>query len=616
MRDSIRVTFQPDGKVVYVMRGSSVVEAAGEAGIILNMPCGGRGTCGNCKVEIPQNAPAPSQADHEHLSPEELSRGFRLACQAHLETDATINVPVEIRFFEKKSLTRLAYRETVLQPNITKRYVELPPPSLEDQRSDMDRLIETLSETHNGVWATLDVIRELPRALRENRFAFTAVLEGREVVAIEPGNTTNSTYGVAFDVGTTTVAGLLVDLTTGEEKAITCRTNPQVVYGDDVVGRISYAQQHPHGLDELQGRIVSCLNDMVAELCHTAGIDPDCVYEVAVVGNTTMNHLLLHIDPTPIAQAPYTAVVRQAVNIKAARLGIQIHPNGNLYALPNIAGFVGSDTVGVVLATDMLNSDRMTLAIDIGTNGEIVMGTRQRLVSCSTAAGPAFEGARIQFGMRAAEGAIEKIVFNNDVEVNVIGNARPKGICGTALLDAVAEMLRVGILDETGRIQEPDNLPSSVPDALRRRIQPGPRGFDFVLIDGSASQTGRPILITQRDIRELQLAKGAISAGIEMLKKELGISNADIDAVLLAGAFGNFIRRSSARRVGLLPDVPIERIRFVGNAAGAGARMALVSRQCRLEAERISRFVQYLELAGRPDFQQQFSSCMLFPQGD
>ena len=616
MSDSIRVVFEPDGKSVYVMRGSSIVEAAGEAGIILANPCGGRGTCGNCKVELPHGAPPPSKADREHLSEEELASGYRLACQTRLEADLTVSVPIDIRFFEKKALTRQAYRETALRPNITKRYVQVPRPSLADQRSDMDRLLEALWESHNGVWATLDIVRQLPKALRDNEFALTAVLEGNEIVAIEKGNTMGRTCGVAFDIGTTTVAGILVDLNTGEEKAITCRTNPQVVYGDDVVGRISYAQEHSHGLDDLQSRIVSCLNDMIAELCQSASLDKECIYEVTVVGNTTMNHLLLHVDPTTVAQAPYTAVLREAVNIKAAELGIQINPNGNLYTMPNIAGFVGGDTVGVVLATDMMHSDRTILAIDIGTNGEIVMGSKRRMVSCSTAAGPAFEGARIQFGMRAAEGAIEKVVFNSDVEINVIGNATPKGICGTALLDTVSEMIRTGIVDETGRIQQPQALPASVPEALRRRVVPGQRGCDFVLVDGAMTHNGRPILLSQRDVREVQLAKGAISAGIEILKKELGITNDDIEAILLAGAFGNFIRRSSARRVGLLPDVPIERIRFVGNAAGAGARMVLATSECREEAERISRFVQYLELAGRPDFQQQFATSMLFTKGE
>jgi len=614
MSDSIRVIFEPDGKTVFVMRGSSVVEAAGEAGIILTMPCGGRGTCGKCRVQISQGAPPPTAADREHLSEKEIDEGFRLACQAHLDANATINVPVEIRLFEKKALTRQAYRETALRPNIAKRFLQLPKPTLEDQRSDLDRVLDAVADSHDGVWMELEIIRQLPHELRKTDYAITAVLEGNEIVAIERENTVGCTYGVAFDIGTTTVVGLLVDLNTGEEKALSCRTNPQVAYGDDVVGRISYAQDHPRGLDDLQRQIVACLNEITAELCQTAGIDEACIYEATTVGNTTMNHLLLHVDPTYIAQAPYTAVLRKAVNTKASRLGIQIHPNANLYTMPNIAGFVGGDTVGVVLATDIMDSERVALAIDIGTNGEIVIGSKHRLLACSTAAGPAFEGARIQFGMRAAEGAIEKVSFNEDVEINVIGNARPKGLCGTALIDALAELLRYGIVDMTGRIVEPDQLPRALPEPLRRRVVPGKTGYDFVLVDGPATPNGQPILLTQRDIREVQLAKGAISAGIEILKSELGVTNDEIDAVLLAGAFGNFIRRSSAKRVGLLPDVPLERIRFVGNAAGAGARMVLATRECREEAERISRSVQYVELAGRPDFQQQFSMSMLFSE--
>jgi len=613
MSDSIRVIFEPDGKSIFVMRGSSIVEAAGEAGIILTMPCGGGGTCGKCKVEMSKGAPEPCDADREHLSVEEISQGWRLACQATLQDEAIIRVPAEIRYFEKKSLTQQAYRETALHPNISKLYLQMAEPSLDDQRADADRLLEAASSSDNGMaWAELDIIRQLPNHLREDEFAVTAVLEGSEIVAVERGDTVDLNYGVAFDIGTTTVVGMLIDLNTGEERAASCRTNPQVMYGDDVVARISYTQENEGGLVNLQNRMVGCINEIIEELCRTAGVEETHIYEATVVGNTTMNHLLLGIDPQYIARAPYTAVLRSGIDTKAARLGIQINANGNLHTMPNIAGFVGGDTVGVVLATNMMAGEKPTLAIDIGTNGELVIGTKERMLTCSTAAGPALEGARIRHGMRAAEGAIDKIKFNEDVEINVIGDVSPKGICGTALLDAVAELLRVGIVDMTGRIVAPGDLPDTLSEQLRQRVVEGAQGYDFLVVGGSETENGQAILLTQRDIREVQLAKGAISAGTEILMKELGVTIDDIDAVLLAGAFGNFIRRSSALRIGLLPSVPKERIRFVGNAAGAGARMVLATRECREEAHRISRFVEYVELAGRSDFQQEFSTAMLF----
>jgi len=295
-------------------------------------------------------------------------------------------------------------------------------------------------------------------------------------------------------------------------------------------------------------------------------------------------------------------------------LGLEIHPRGSIRTLPNIAGFVGGDTVAVILASGLRHSDALQLAIDIGTNGEIVAGTKDRLIACSTAAGPAFEGARIRFGMRAAEGAIEKVLFDGDVQINVIGHTPPRGICGSGLLDVVGEMVRVGIIGANGSLRPADELPD-LPDAFRRRIVAGENGNDFILVDQTDTSIDEAIRITQRDVREMQLAKGAIRAGLEVVLKELGVEANDLQHILLAGGFGNFIRRSQAKRVGLLPDVPSEKILFIGNAACTGARMALLSRDCREEADRISRETEFLELGGRPEFQIQFAEAMMFPEG-
>jgi uncharacterized 2Fe-2S/4Fe-4S cluster protein (DUF4445 family) len=325
-----------------------------------------------------------------------------------------------------------------------------------------------------------------------------------------------------------------------------------------------------------------------------------------------MMHLLLAVDPFAIAQAPYVAAYRRGLSVPAADLGLKISRSGLLTVLPNVAGFVGADTVAVALAAELHAAPDLTLAVDIGTNGEILLGNRDQLIACSTAAGPAFEGARIKFGMRAAAGAVEVVDIDSDVRLRLIAGDKVVGICGTGLIDAVAELLRVGVIDPSGRILDASLLPS-LPQPLARRIRPGDHGNDFVLAWPAESQNGEPVYLTQRDVREVQLAKGAIFAGVRLMMKELDVPADHILHVLLAGAFGNFIRPERALRIGLLPDLPLDRIRFIGNAASSGAKLALVNRACRAESDLLSRAIRYVELAGRPDFQSAFSDALLFP---
>lgn len=604
---SIKALFQPEGRAVHVLPGTSVAEAAARAGIVLEMPCGGTGTCGKCRVQM-QPTPPPTEAERKHLTERQLADGWRLACQRKIESEVTVAAPSVARYFDHKILLNGQGRPVTLHPTVSKQHIILTEPALEDQRADVDRFQAALEERLEIDLATL---RKLPSALRASHFNCTAVAAEGALIAVEPGDTTARNFGMAFDIGTTTVVGFLLNLAEGRELAVASRANPQIRYGDDVVSRIHHAQTE-EGLHGLQRTIVTCLNDIIADCCESAGVSPDNIYEAAIAANTTMSHLLLGIPPRFIAEAPYVAAVRNAVNAPARDLELSIHPNGIAHVLPNIAGFVGSDTVAVVLASGMHEKDDLTLAIDIGTNGELVIGNRKRLLACSTAAGPAFEGARIRFGMRAAEGAIDKIIVEDDIVYNVIGNAPPRGICGTALIDAVADLLRLGMMDSTGRLLAPDAMPSSVPEALKRRVIQEKGGMAVVLVPESESATGEAILLTQRDVRELQLAKGAIAAGTAMLIKEFGATLEDIQHILLAGAFGNFIRPKNALRIGLLPKFPEERILYIGNAAGAGARMALQSRKCKETANTISERTEYLELAGRPEFQEAFADAMLF----
>jgi len=612
-RKTYRVTFQPEGRSVFVLAGTKLVEAAGQAGIILNQPCGGEGTCGKCRVQVLGDAPEPTPSDRRHLDAAALADGARLACQLAIRGDMVVSIPQETRFFEQMVLTEGSGCKYPFEPNVRKQFVSVPAATVEDQRSDLDRLKDSLGAGSRGAVAELELVRALPGILRSSDDGVTVVFEGGEIQAVEPGDTTGKLWGISFDIGTTTLVGTLMSLTTGQSKAVAARTNPQVHFGDDVVTRVSYIQNHADGLDRLRKRLVACLNEMILEMCSSAQVDADSIYEVTAVGNTTMSHIFLGIDPRPIAQAPYVAVFREAMDVKARDVGLETNRNANVHVLPNIAGFVGSDTVAMVLASGMAREDDVRLGIDIGTNGEVVIGNRERLIACSCAAGPAFEGARIRYGMRATEGAISKVVVNDSIDVSVIGGGRASGMCGSGLIDAVAQLLNAGVIDETGRIVDVAGAGHSLPDSLRKAMVEFEEQPAVVLVDAAQSKTREPILLTQRDVREVQLAKGAIQAGVQVIAAEFGVDPADLSQVLLAGGFGNFIRRSNAKRIGLLPSVSTDRIEFIGNAASTGAKALLACRSCREEAERVSRETEYVELANRPDFQSYFMDAMTFP---
>jgi len=612
-RETYRVTFQPEGRSVFVLRGTKLVEAAGQAGIILNQPCGGEGTCGKCRVEVLRNAPEPTPADRRLLDADRLDEGWRLACQLTVEADMVVTIPQETRFFEQMVLTEGEGRLYPFNPNLRKRFVTVPQATVEDQRSHLDRLKAAIGE--EGLEARLSLVRALPAMVKDGDRAVTVVLEGSEIQWLEDGDTSENLWGVAFDIGTTTIVGTLMNLADESHSGrqfVASRTNPQIHFGDDVVSRITYIGQNADGLDKLRKRLLATLQEMILELCGSAGIEPESIYEATAVGNTTMTHILLGVDPGSIGRAPYVTVLRESVDVKAREVGLDINRNANLHVLPNIAGFVGSDTVAMILASGMAREDGVQIGIDIGTNGEVVIGNREGLIACSCAAGPAFEGARIRYGMRATEGAISKVVINEGIDVGVIGGGRPSGICGSGLVDAVAQLLDVGVIDATGRIRAGADLPEDVPGAVRDAVIEYDGQPAVVLVDEARSKIREPILLTQRDIREVQLAKAAIQAGIQVIAAEFGVRPDQVDRVLLAGGFGNFIRRSHAKRIGLLPAVDTDRIEYIGNAASSGAKIVLACRDCREEAERISLNTHYIELANRPDFQMHFMEAMTF----
>ncbi len=523
------ISFKPDGRQISIHSGATVTEAAGKAGIILNTFCGGKGTCKKCLIKL------------------ELSGQEVLACQYRIQSDLTVTIPDESRFFEQKILAHGIDTEIDAAAAIYEKYIGKASPE--------------------------------------------------------------KIFGIAVDIGTTSVVAKLINMFDGQCLATEATLNPQCRYGDDVISRISYADNEEK-LAELHSVIIDCINNLASKLYKKTTVDAKFIYEMCVVGNTTMNHIFLKLPISQLGQAPYKAFSLESHDVSAGQLQLEMNPAGNVHTVENIAGFVGSDTIAVALAVDIDSAEEMTLVVDIGTNGELVLGTKDKLYAASCAAGPALEGARITCGSRAAKGAIEAVVVNeDDIVLDVIGNCPARSICGSGLIDAVAVMLQLGIIDLTGRFAEPANLRGKVSPAILSRMCEQQGEPAFVL--SQSGSTGK-IFLRQKDIRETQLAKAAIRAGIKLLQNRIGLKDEDIERILLAGAFGNYIRKESALRIGLLPDVPLERIAFVGNAASSGARMALVSQHYRDKARELAGRIEYIEIAHEPEFQDVFADSILF----
>ena len=612
----VLVRFRPSGREAFVLPGTRLVETAAEAGLLIDVSCGGEGTCGKCRLMVTSGAAEPTTIERKWFSDEELQAGWRLACQSAVDGPTEVDIPsVSLATVEQKILirSRAAARCHGDDPPVRKQYVEFSSPTRGDDLPDALRLERAL-----GVGPlTMDVslLRELSARLREAGFCGTAVLAGDRLLDFEIGNTEADAFAVAVDLGTTTLAGELMDLGTGSEWATTARLNPQTRFGDDVLSRILHAREKPDGLARLQEAVVSAVDEMIGELCLQAGVPRQRVYELAVAGNTTMQQLLCGIDSSPLGEVPFVPTGGRGISCPAAELGVHIHPRGGAYVMPAIGGFVGGDTVAGLLATGLADVEGPALFVDIGTNGEIVLLADGRLSAASTAAGPAFEGARISRGMRGGPGAIEKVVVDGRLRINVIGNLPPAGICGSGLIDAAAELLRHRLLDCEGRLQTPDQLPADLLPDLAGRVVLHDGQVSFRLADEAEAADRRPIVITQRDIRELQLAAGAIRAGIAILLRRAGLEPKDLELVLIGGGFGNFIRRGNAQRIGLLPvEIERSRIRYMGNTSLAGARLVALSRQARRAAEEVARRAEHVDLSTDTDFSRQFAEAMIFPK--
>jgi len=620
----VKITFLPDKKNIEVNEGTTILEALKRAGINIDTPCGGKGICGKCKVLVVEGLTAAS-IEKELLSEGEIEKGFRFACQTKVFKDSIIEIPLEIRldfnnvFSSKlKGDTHHIKKSFSIDSDLRKVFLDLEKPSLDDQRSDWERIKDGLSlkkiENILNLKVPIEILKKIPDLLRKSDFKITITLQNNEIIDIESGNTAKNSYGIAFDIGTTTVAGYLVNLESGIELSAAAKTNPQVVYGDDVISRVGFAQQNKDGLLKLQKEIVNALNEIIKETTQRAKISSDNIYKMSIAGNTCMQHLLLGLNPSYIASSPYIPVIKEDLSVKSKDIPkLILIPNTNIYMLPNISAYVGADIAAGILATCMWKKEKNILFLDLGTNGEIVLSARGKLWACSTAAGPAFEGARISSGMRAAEGAIDKVKMDHkSFAYSVIKEDKVKGICGSGLIDLIAEMLRLGLINKSGRLTDREGCNAELGEEIRKRIIKGQKGNKFLLVEGKETENGDPVFLTQKDIREVQLAKAAIFAGIKILLKEVNILPEDIQEILLAGAFGNFIDKESARRIGLIPYLSLKKIKSVGNTAGRGAEIALLSEKMKEVCRDTAREVQYIELSSRSDFQDEFMDAMFF----
>jgi uncharacterized 2Fe-2S/4Fe-4S cluster protein (DUF4445 family) len=604
----VRLRFIPEGAEVRVPSGTPIFDAASWNGIAIDSTCGGHGTCKKCKVKIVSGDVPVGPLDPRAFSTDELREGWRLACRATARGDLVVEVP-PLQTRPKAALVGVG-RHVILRPSVQKRHLVLDEASMEDQRSDLQRILDGLEdlEPHTSI----ELLRALGGILRASNFDVTAVVCDEELIDIEPGDTTARRFAIAFDLGTTTVVATLLDLDNGQPVAVSSMLNRQQPYGADVITRISATMMDDRALAAQRERAAETLAELTAEVCAEGAVEPREVYEITVCGNVTMMQIALGIDPEPLSMAPFVVSTHTFPPARASDFGVTAHPRAPAFVFPSLGAYVGGDIVAGMLATGLTRDRRLRLFIDVGTNSEIALGSSERVLATAAPAGPAFEAAQIRCGMRAAAGAIEGIQITGDsLDLEVIGDAEPIGMCGSGLVDAVSELVHSGLLDQSGRF---------IPDQDALELHPGlaPRltkiGKERVFVlhwrgdDPEAS-----VYLSQRDVRELQFAKASIATGWNILLRELGVAPEEITQVLLAGSFGAYLTPISAVRIGLVPKLALPRIISAGNVAGEGAKIAALSLRERAEAYSILREVEYVELSGRADFNDLFIDQLAFP---
>ncbi len=615
------VTFLPQNVSVRVADGTSLLSAARDNGFLIDSTCGGRGTCGRCQVRFQGDNPPPaSEEDRTQINPERLAQGFRLACRLIVHSDLTVRL-LHTGDIPKAKIALLEAEQAEVAPEGAPRKVLFSPeePTLKNLLIPSAEALHAALPPHLGSRPLpLPIARAFAEAVGHELHPVSLLIDRDSLAGVERGDTTGQILGAAVDIGSTTLALYLCDLTSGKILASAGKANSQSAYGDDVMSRISYCFEKPDGLAQLRELIRRDLDGLARLACARAGTQPGHIYRWSLVGNTTMQHLFFGFDPLLLGRAPYLPLVNGAVEFSPAETGLAASPFARGTFLPTVAGHVGADTVAVALAARLDTAEQLTLAVDLGTNGEIVLADRGRMFCCSTAAGPAFEGARIHMGMRAESGALDsfRVNLSGGPEFHVIGEGlHTRGICGSGLLDIVSELRRVGVIDPTGRLLPREELPSTAGEALAGRLGEDEMGRGWFLLDEHEDSAGHHrIVLTQKDIRELQLAAGAISSGIRLLLNVAGREPQDVQRVLLTGAFGNYMQPVSALGVGLVRGIPLSRLGAIGNAAGIGARFALLSSPELERACRIARRMEFVELASRPEWEETFTDSMFFPE--
>jgi uncharacterized 2Fe-2S/4Fe-4S cluster protein (DUF4445 family) len=611
--------FQPSGTRVQIPAGKTILQAAQESGIHIPAYCGGEKSCGKCRIKLVGsgrdgsrgNGLSPVSAEEKkHLTKDELRSGYRLACAAHIEGDIVVEIPEESRLQPQVILEAGKGREIPLKPAIKTYCLELSKATLTDNRDDFTRVKDALSiysELDENLTIDYEALRSLPSAIRSGGWKITVyILYGKKIIGFFPGETANY-YGAAADIGTTTVVVYLYDLSVGKLLRTSSFINPQVRYGDDVISRISYCMNEKNGLETLQGLLIRQINKTLSELAASEGISAAFISELVLVFNTAMECIALGLSPAALGVSPFVSPISKALDLPARELGIGIMPGGNVHCLPSEAGFIGADNAAVLIAEEPYLQDKIKLIIDIGTNSEICLGNKNRLYSTSCATGPALEGAQIKCGMRAAKGAVEAVKINPvtlEPELRVIGGARtvPVGICGSGIIDVVAQMAATGIIEPDGRFSS---------RVESQRVRQGDKGKKEYVLYFAAKPEEHDIVLTTADIRAVQLAKAALYTGAKTLMNICGIDR--VDEVILAGAFGSYIDKENALGLGLFPDCGYQDITVSGNAAGTGAQLALCSTDKRAEAETIVRKVVFIETAMRDDFSKCFAGAMIIP---
>jgi uncharacterized 2Fe-2S/4Fe-4S cluster protein (DUF4445 family) len=602
---TIKVIIRPSGRELPIDPSLTLLTNLQKHGLFVESVCGGKGTCGKCRVRFIKGAPRPSETDGRHLTAKEIEEGWRLACQVEVGGEAEIFVPPPTAEAPARILAQGRSVEVEVDPEAKKYFLRMQPQKLDRPIGDVDLVLEALSMGDLSV--DLRAVKDLPRVIRDAGYQVTVTVAGGEITRVEPGDTSSTHFGLAVDLGTSTLVVSLVDLSSGAERAVSAALNPQRPFGADVISRIQYCREKAldHGAGELRRAVADKLADMIGEVCEEAGIAREDISEAIVVGNPTMQHIFVGLDPSYIGVMPYAPAICRKVRLRSGEACFGGLGGFPIQTPPNLSGFIGSDIVGGIISQGFFESHEIQLLIDLGTNAEIVLGNKERLLVSNAAAGPAFEGAKIECGMIGLNGAIDRVWFDEeDVRYGVIGDVEAAGICGSGLVDAIASLLDLGILDPSGKMNDPSTLPAALSEKIRKRLRKKGKERRFWLSD--------KVYISQKDVRQVQAAKAAVAAGIEILTRKIGVTTQEIATVMIAGAFGSYVNPRSAMRIGLIPSVPIERVISVGNSALAGAKMYLLSRRVRELADKLHEITELHELSVEKGFMEAFISNMSF----